>query len=667
MIESIRKLDRFRCDAMEDFGARSEVPAALCEARVRACDVFVVIVGHCYGESPPGSTTSYTELEYQCALDAKKPCLVFFAPDDFPMPANLGESATKKNAQIKFRKRLRRETTIDSFDSPSDLARRVVIALSNLVTASSAPDKPPESGRPIEHADKPESAALEQRRDSFQALLNESTTPLLSVRALIAARAATYDAIREAPSTHEANFIFRFRESLQLDWREKNILIHAFLLGGGTSVPGWYWLRDEHDLPGTLLFFANTVLDSRLRAHALRLLGRIGVEFTNPEFAEFMLGPLLRDEDSDVRRATLDLIERAGDEALLEIASTAGVDPRLIALTRARIAWRKRSAVEEKRLFDELLEAGAPESPRARELGEASDGILEAVLKHPSEEICFAVVGELARRSRSNVAEEALARLGSGKFNYEPLFVEALRQSTFEALRDRVEWYGVRGYLVYRVLAEDHFDKFGHQVRADLRDRFKAFRFESTQRDIDEYLENRFTEAAMCGLAKNGGAQDVDLAREVLRHRIKEHYSEGHLQAIELLAKFGSAEDVALLAPFFDVWQETRLPAVDAALRLAADPTELARSLLGSNRANVIVRAIAELAKRAPETLREILSSKHELARKHAALHLARTLPPEQVAALLREYHAQRSYYYNVVCIFDRYLSAPPELREEDG
>jgi len=59
----------------------------------------VGIIGHRFGDGPKGSKESYTQREYRAAREAKKPVLLYLAPDDFSIPANLTEPAWKINAQ----------------------------------------------------------------------------------------------------------------------------------------------------------------------------------------------------------------------------------------------------------------------------------------------------------------------------------------------------------------------------------------------------------------------------------------------------------------------------------------------------------------------------------------------------------------------------------------
>ena len=107
---------------------------SFCLARAKECDLFVGIIGHRFGDGPKGSKESYTQREYRAAREAKKPVLLYLAPDDFSIPANLGEPAWKIKAQAKFRKELidGKEHIISvGFSSPDQLARQIVTDIYN--------------------------------------------------------------------------------------------------------------------------------------------------------------------------------------------------------------------------------------------------------------------------------------------------------------------------------------------------------------------------------------------------------------------------------------------------------------------------------------------------------------------------------------------------------
>src|ERR1039457_2512909 len=131
---AIQKLDGWKCIRMEDFGARDWDVDSFCQARAKECDLFVGIIGHRFGDGPKGSKESYTQREYLAARAAKKPILLYLAPDDFSIPANLTEAAWKIKAQQKFRRELKgsKEHIISiGFSSPDHLARQIVTDIYN--------------------------------------------------------------------------------------------------------------------------------------------------------------------------------------------------------------------------------------------------------------------------------------------------------------------------------------------------------------------------------------------------------------------------------------------------------------------------------------------------------------------------------------------------------
>ena len=121
----------YHCVRMENFGARNWQADDFCRAEVAKCDVLVGIVGHLHGRCPKGSEQSYTEREYEAAVAANVPRLMFLAPEDFSFPANLIEPDEKRQRQRAFRERVSRERIPDTFSSPADLAGGVVQAIRN--------------------------------------------------------------------------------------------------------------------------------------------------------------------------------------------------------------------------------------------------------------------------------------------------------------------------------------------------------------------------------------------------------------------------------------------------------------------------------------------------------------------------------------------------------
>ena len=147
--DAINALEGYKCIRMEEFGARDAMADDFCREKVAECDVFVGILGHCYGGSPKGSEESYTEQEYDSAIIAGVPRLMFLAPEDFPLPTNLREPDERWSKQRAFRDRVSTERIRDTFSSPEDLTRRVVQAIHNWAQQQAAADQRPALGRDV--------------------------------------------------------------------------------------------------------------------------------------------------------------------------------------------------------------------------------------------------------------------------------------------------------------------------------------------------------------------------------------------------------------------------------------------------------------------------------------------------------------------------------------
>ena len=145
--DAIEGLDGYHCVRMENFGARDWDADEFCRAKVAECDLLVGIVGHLYGSCPEGKEQSYTEREYEAAIAAGIPRLMFFAPGEFPVPANLIESDEERKKQHNFRERVSRERIRDSFTSPEDLAGKVRQAIFNLEKGQAAQERLPPLAR----------------------------------------------------------------------------------------------------------------------------------------------------------------------------------------------------------------------------------------------------------------------------------------------------------------------------------------------------------------------------------------------------------------------------------------------------------------------------------------------------------------------------------------
>jgi len=115
--------------SMDWFTADAKPPRQLDETKVKECDVFVIIVGHLYGESPADEEKSFTELEYEAAAASGKPLYPFLATDEFRYDPRLREDDAANEQIQAFRQRLTHEHSPRRFDNEDQLCLEVIAAL----------------------------------------------------------------------------------------------------------------------------------------------------------------------------------------------------------------------------------------------------------------------------------------------------------------------------------------------------------------------------------------------------------------------------------------------------------------------------------------------------------------------------------------------------------
>lgn len=123
-------LHGYRCVRMEDFGAVDEAADDFCRRKVGECDLVIYMAGPLYGSRTPKGA-SYTEREFDAAMDRKKPCLVFLTVEDFPIPANLFQSERDRKSQRAFRQKLSKGRIVTRFATSDEIAIKVVQSIRN--------------------------------------------------------------------------------------------------------------------------------------------------------------------------------------------------------------------------------------------------------------------------------------------------------------------------------------------------------------------------------------------------------------------------------------------------------------------------------------------------------------------------------------------------------
>lgn len=130
--------------AMEDYVATDKRPLEQCLADVRSADIYVGILAWRYGYVPKTDNPrkkSITELEMREAESVEKPRLIFLLKDDAPWRPTMSDMGTGDNeggARIKaLREELQQDRLAGMFETPEDLAIKVVTAVSRWQMESS--------------------------------------------------------------------------------------------------------------------------------------------------------------------------------------------------------------------------------------------------------------------------------------------------------------------------------------------------------------------------------------------------------------------------------------------------------------------------------------------------------------------------------------------------
>jgi hypothetical protein len=128
--QAISGLHGYHCVRMEDFGSWDEAPDEFCRARVAECDLFVCVAGPLYGSRSPAGL-SYTEREFDAAIEHSKPSLVFLTAEDYPLAANLIEADEARQSQAAFRLKAAKGRIVTRFSTPDQISVKVVQAIRN--------------------------------------------------------------------------------------------------------------------------------------------------------------------------------------------------------------------------------------------------------------------------------------------------------------------------------------------------------------------------------------------------------------------------------------------------------------------------------------------------------------------------------------------------------
>ncbi|MGQ9626507.1 MAG: DUF4062 domain-containing protein, partial [Anaerolineae bacterium] len=129
--ETVEGLKGLHAVVQEGFGARTAPPEEFCPEEVRRCELFILLFGKAPGSSPQGSEKSYTELEYEAALDENKPHLAFLTSARFELPPGVEISEEERRKAEAFRERIQKTCTPIEFTTRDELSARLAQAIWN--------------------------------------------------------------------------------------------------------------------------------------------------------------------------------------------------------------------------------------------------------------------------------------------------------------------------------------------------------------------------------------------------------------------------------------------------------------------------------------------------------------------------------------------------------
>lgn len=111
---------------MELFGARPEQPIETSLKEVSKCDYYICVLGTRYGSIEEVSQKSFTELEYDKALEESKAILLYVIDDEQArVPPKWVDKGIDAERLADFKERAGKRHTVDHFTSPSDLSAKI--------------------------------------------------------------------------------------------------------------------------------------------------------------------------------------------------------------------------------------------------------------------------------------------------------------------------------------------------------------------------------------------------------------------------------------------------------------------------------------------------------------------------------------------------------------
>lgn len=131
--DSLEKFDVV-VKGMEQFGARKSNPLATCISEVEQSDIYVGIIGMRYGSEEPNSGKSYSQLEYEKAIEQNKEILIYLIDEESSAVTPNLIQFDKIQKLNNFKAILKDKHTIDTFSNSQDLVTKLQRKFKDLLT-----------------------------------------------------------------------------------------------------------------------------------------------------------------------------------------------------------------------------------------------------------------------------------------------------------------------------------------------------------------------------------------------------------------------------------------------------------------------------------------------------------------------------------------------------
>ena len=135
--ELLSKNEYINILGMEKFGARKETPLETCLNAVSRADIYIAIIAERFGSIEEKSKKSFTQLEYEKALEEDKEILIYLIDEEHALinPINI-EHGNNYDLLKNFKQLLKEKHTVDFFKNPKDLSEKIKNRLSELIKES---------------------------------------------------------------------------------------------------------------------------------------------------------------------------------------------------------------------------------------------------------------------------------------------------------------------------------------------------------------------------------------------------------------------------------------------------------------------------------------------------------------------------------------------------